>query len=321
MGKVSIITFVLVSLFPVLIAQDNPNGISERYNRELSKAQKQVARGDKAYEVVEYLKTVLDSLSRVEKGSLPERVAVQNEIYQRTISAGAIYTKGYDNMFAILAESYQRYQKQNSGSYDDVNKAIVAGGQKMKEAGRLYRKSRRTFSESAAVDLALRARELQKSSVETLLQLGSMMALTDNVAAPRKSEPKKHTEEQPVKAIEREYDNIGHTMVFGGGINVGSKAGLKDDVVKPNIYNIYYVVQFKTLTSEASLAELKRWYAGKEFVEMKRFDQYYRYSVGKFYSLNDANRFISDEKMSGFVVAYKDNDRIAVVQARNIIGR
>lgn len=87
-----------------------------------------------------------------------------------------------------------------------------------------------------------------------------------------------------------------------------------------NDLNIYYTVQFKTLTREATIDNLKRWYAGKEFVELNRFDQYYRYSVGRFYSYSDANQFIFKEKMSGFVVAYMGEKRIAVVQARNILG-
>ena len=96
---------------------------------------------------------------------------------------------------------------------------------------------------------------------------------------------------------------------------------VKVEEAKPNNFNIFYTVQFKTLTSEASVENLKRWYSGKEFVEMNRHDQYYRYSVGRFYSVDDARRFISREKMNGFVVAYRGDERIAVVQARAIVGR
>jgi hypothetical protein len=330
MRKVLIVAAGLLIVSVIFVAQDIPQGIRGKDRQAYVKAQRKIARGDKEHDVVKQLNGQLDSLSEAGiGGNSAQSYAIRDEVYHRVISAGSLYTSGYDKIFAILSRSYLHYKDQNPHVFDEVASAISNGDAAMKDAAALYLKARRTWSDSASLDMAMRALDIQRNAVNALMQKGMLLAFDDGdkpAIVPKElatiDKKVSQPSENKLVVVEREFDNIGHTEVVGNPVAAAAPAGnVKVEEAKPNNFNIFYTVQFKTLTSEASVENLKRWYSGKEFVEMNRHDQYYRYSVGRFYSVDDARRFISREKMNGFVVAYRGDERIAVVQARAIVGR
>ena len=308
-GKIGFLFWILMIGFQSF-AQQVPQGLLGKERSRYLKAQEEIARGNRAYDRVMVLYQDMDSLSRVDAGGvLPKRLSLQNEVYQRTISAGSLFTTGYGDVFAILTEAYQRYQKQNPQLASQVRDAVKAGDAKMRTAHKLYRKARRFPNEGRAMDMALQALNYQKESVDQLLSAGTLLVQSVEEADQERLLAQKAMRDS-LRTIPspQEFDNAGHRPV----ITVPSSV---------EFHNVYYTVQFKTLTRQASPQNLQAWYAGKETVTVTRFDQYYRYSVGRFTSLAEARSFMEREQMKGFVVAYQGDQRIAVVQARRMLGR
>ena len=308
-GKIGFLFWILMIGFQSF-AQQVPQGLLGKERSRYLKAQEEIARGNRAYDRVMVLYQDMDSLSRVDAGGvLPKRLSLQNEVYQRTISAGSLFSTGYGDVFAILTEAYQRYQKQNPQLASQVRDAVKAGDAKMRTAHKLYRKARRFPNEGRAMDMALQALNYQKESVDQLLSAGTLL-----VQSVEEAEQERLLAQQAMRDSLRavptpqEFDNAGHRPVVTVPLPVDAR-------------NVYYTVQFKTLTRQETQQNLKPWYAGKETVVINRFDQYYRYSVGRFGSLREAYSFIKKEQMTGFVVAYQGDQRIAVVQARRMLGR
>lgn len=308
-GKVGI-WFWIVMITVQSVAQQLPQGLTQQEKNRYQKASMQINRAEKAHNKVMLLNQNIDSLVRSQTGGvLPKRLSLQNEIYQRTISAGSLFTSGYGDVFTILTQAYQRYQKQNPQIASQVHEAVKTGDAKMRTAHQLYRQSRRVPNEERAVDMALQALALQKESIDQLLHAGTLLVQAADAAVQERLLAR-HSIPDTARTIsmEQEFDNAGHRIVVATPPATQAR-------------NVYYTVQFKTLTRQETPQNIKTWYSGKETVEINRFDQYYRYSVGRFTSLAEANTFIEKEKMMGFVVAYQDNNRIAVVQARKLLGR
>lgn len=61
---------------------------------------------------------------------------------------------------------------------------------------------------------------------------------------------------------------------------------------------------------------LAKFYPAKDEIKMKHYDKWYKYSVGKFKSYNQAKAFVKTLKVRGaFVVAYKNDQKIDIKEA------
>lgn len=83
--------------------------------------------------------------------------------------------------------------------------------------------------------------------------------------------------------------------------------------------NVFISIQLMATKTSASPDEIKQVYAGnREVIEVKSSD-YIRYVVGKFYTLDEAKAAMAAEGIKGIVVAFKDNERVSVVEATRLI--
>lgn len=82
---------------------------------------------------------------------------------------------------------------------------------------------------------------------------------------------------------------------------------------------IFFSIQILAKTSPASLDQIYSIYNGEEEVFLRRSGAYYRYMVGKFKTLFEAKIYKNKEKIEGFIVAYKNGERITIKEATEII--
>ena len=82
---------------------------------------------------------------------------------------------------------------------------------------------------------------------------------------------------------------------------------------------ILFSIQILAKTSPATPEQLQSIYNGTEKVFLKLSDDYYRYLVGKFKTLFEAKVFKNKEKIEGFIVAYKNGERITIKEATDLI--
>jgi len=89
--------------------------------------------------------------------------------------------------------------------------------------------------------------------------------------------------------------------------------------VRAPLTNVFITIQLMATKVSASAEEIKQAYSGsREVIEVKSSD-YIRYVVGKFYTLDEAKAAMAAEGIKGIVVAFKDNERISVVEAARLI--
>ena len=83
--------------------------------------------------------------------------------------------------------------------------------------------------------------------------------------------------------------------------------------------DVFFSIQIMAGQNKIPVSELKQKYNGSlEIVERVK-DGWYRYSVGKFKSLQAAKEGMNTEGIKGYIVAYKGMERISVKDAVNII--
>jgi len=93
-------------------------------------------------------------------------------------------------------------------------------------------------------------------------------------------------------------------------------------VVKPlpDSLIIYYKVQIAAHTVRMTDKYIKtNIYAGNKQVDELKEDGWYKYTIGKFQTFDEANKLLNELKVSkAFVVAYKNNKRVPIKEVENL---
>lgn len=82
--------------------------------------------------------------------------------------------------------------------------------------------------------------------------------------------------------------------------------------------DLFYSIQFMAVRSAATENEIRDVYGGPLPVIKNRSDGWYRYSAGKFDTLEEA---MKQKGIYGFVVAFRNDERISISQAKQLIER
>lgn len=90
---------------------------------------------------------------------------------------------------------------------------------------------------------------------------------------------------------------------------------------KPNNPDIYLTIQFMADKQKATEAQIKSKYAGNKEVIEKHINNWYKYSIGKYQSLEDAKAAMQSENIKGFIVAYNKDQRISVKEATSLLNQ
>jgi hypothetical protein len=90
-------------------------------------------------------------------------------------------------------------------------------------------------------------------------------------------------------------------------------------ISRPPLTNVFISIQLLASKTAATKEQIKQVYSGsREVIEMQSTD-YYRYVVGKFYTLDEAKSVMAAEGIKGLVVAFKDGERISITESMGLI--
>jgi len=88
---------------------------------------------------------------------------------------------------------------------------------------------------------------------------------------------------------------------------------------QPPPVTIFFTIQILSKTSPATDEQLNHVYSGSEKPYLMKSDGYYRYVVGRFATLFEAKVFQNQNQVEGFIVAYKNGEKISVQEAADLL--
>lgn len=93
----------------------------------------------------------------------------------------------------------------------------------------------------------------------------------------------------------------------------------KQEVTAAAKVDVYFTVQILADKKSLSEATLKGVYSGSYPIVVNKGDGWYRYSFGKFKTLAEAKKAMEGSKTKGYVVAYKNEMRISLSEAKLLL--
>ena len=90
---------------------------------------------------------------------------------------------------------------------------------------------------------------------------------------------------------------------------------------EPPPADIFFGIQVLSKSSPATEEQLKQIYTGDDKPYLMKNNGYYRYLVGKFKTLFEARVFQNQTQVKGFIVAYKEGEKIPVQEAVELLNK
>lgn len=88
---------------------------------------------------------------------------------------------------------------------------------------------------------------------------------------------------------------------------------------KPKVGDTFFTIQIMADRKKAAQDQIKRIYSGSMKVDERKGDGWFRYSIGRFSSHEEAGRVMKREGVKGYIVAYSQSKRISISEAKKLL--
>lgn len=313
------------------------NSLTDKTKKKISKADKflqQASKFDNRIEQYEkQIENYRNSSGKIKAGKIRKLQKKRNQaiLQSKPIFEDAFKTryKAYNKQLDIISN-----KTANNKAQELRNNASI----KYKEAKKLFSKAENVAKTKDQVEYIVQGRQ---KFIETIsLQINSIDRYTNNTpeVIAVKSDTSKIIKEEvsnDTTALDQNKQTTTIPPTTPAVTTVAPPVPVSTTIpvtevptVKPKpvtivkekeLGNTFLSVQVIATTRPATSDEIRNVYKGNMKVMEFKSGEYYRYNVGKFRSVEDAKKFISINKIKGFVVAYKDSKRITVHQALSIL--
>ena len=317
--------------------------------KKFTKADKLIAKGDEILDKTVGIEKEIEALRNADGRIKTRKIDKRSKVSAKYKMQAAIYYKdGYHTKIKVLDKRLKAAEKAGDAKAAGVRDEVK---ELEKKARKQYNKAENLISYEEAVEMVELAQENQLKALDVMakaLVAGTAVAemqeepvaevieeipvaIQDSVSVP---EPEMEVAQQTASETTEELATEGAVppagteaaVVAGTTAAVVAAAGSEEEVPVPieepavdTNLDVFFSIQILAGKSKVSEAQLAQAYSGsKKIIEMTG-DGWYRYSIGKFDSIEKARQVQKEEGVKGFIVAYKDGKRISVKEATELL--
>lgn len=258
------------------------------------------------------------------------------------LKSSSLYKDGYGKKFGAYEKAVSRDMKAGVLTGDAANYKNMA--HEAYKVGRKWRrKSQRQTDVGKGVEYLYKANSIEADAIKNLIKalggsaeealavvidtLDSQAIMQDSISA---IVPAEVIEEQVDTIVAEEMVvevpmvidsvSVADSLVVEAPVAeedelIAAIVPEQNEVVTENNIAIYFTVQFLAEKQPVTAEKIKDLYDGSYEVVKHEADGWFRYSFGKFKSVGEAKEMLSKSGVSGYVVAYYNNERISTRRA------
>ena len=324
--------------------------------KKFTKADKLIAKGDEILDKTVGIEKEIEALRNADGRIKTRKIDKRSKVSAKYKMQAAIYYKdGYHTKIKVLDKRLKAAENKAAGVRDEVKELEKKARKQYNKAENLisYEEAVEMVelaqeNQLKALDVMAKAlvagtavAEIQEEPVAEVIE-EIPVAIQDSVSVP---EPEMEAAQQTASETTEELATEGAVppagteaaVVAGTTAAVVAAAGseepeqavdtevaeevpvpIEEPAVDTNL-DVFFSIQILAGKSKVSEAQLAQAYSGsKKIIEMTG-DGWYRYSIGKFDSIEKARQVQKEEGVKGFIVAYKDGKRISVKEATELL--
>ncbi|TLX74096.1 SPOR domain-containing protein [Labilibacter sediminis] len=342
----NILLLVLICCIPVIstgILAQNADVLSSSDSKRIAKADKKISKGDQVVEKKQKYSSQIEALESsggsVRTGKI-ERL--EKKANKEIIKSASFYKDGYGKKYSAYKKAVSREIKNNNlGS--EAEKIKSHASKAYKNGRKWRRKSAGTADVGKAVDYLFKANGIESDAIKNLARVLETAKVEEDLVVEQIQEQVDSVVEvpdtssvlvAPPVALVVPEDTTINTVVDSALVVQDSVVVVDsvqvvvpvipeeapvEEVVEKKELALYFSVQFLAEKQPVPKEKITNLYDGPHEVVKHEADGWYRYSIGKFESLEKAKQALSQSGVKGYIVAYHNEERISTRRAAELI--
>ncbi|MBI9061003.1 MAG: SPOR domain-containing protein [Marinilabiliaceae bacterium] len=289
---------------------------------QIEKADELIMRGERLYS--EVVGKGSDGKSRKHDGFIGKYTQKERDkdLLESHLRAISMYYAGYSKKSKVLKNRMQRFKAENPDKFTEMNQVLTIYEKKNSQASATYRKSRSVKTLTEAVKLGESAVDMHKGlQKEMFKNLGKLLAVKSVVTsqpvavaeepAPSKEVVAQDNTEDEVEPVQAQpaSEPKSAAVIVPPAVAVVKEGGADE---------LYFSIQILAGKNKVTDEQLARAYSGSIAVYENYGDGWYRYSVGKYLSYQEAMNAMQANNLKGHPVAYQGKKRVSLVEAKKL---
>lgn len=273
---------------------------------------------------------------------LSENILVGKRISRLLFETKSYYKAGFEGAMQVLKPYISNYLKKEDGvAYQNIlllNDSIKSHlesaksiREKSKVTSNLKKAGKQIHQSNIQYQKAIILGEQAIQIIQSDKSTGRGIVVQDEVKVPMVVKDSMGVQEQPkteLPPISTDYlvekstpvkTEIAKQKVSAETPLLQAQLPAKQEVTEAAKVDVYFTVQILADKKSVSEATLKGVYSGSYPIVVNKGDGWYRYSFGKFKTLTEAKKAMEGSKTKGYVVAYKNEMRISLSEAKLLL--
>ncbi len=333
------IAFVFFIFCTSVTAQSN-NLLTSKDNNKIEKADRKIAKGDKiASKGAPYTQKAKEL---EESGARNSKINRQKKkAGKKIILSASYYKEGYTMKYKAYKKAVQR--NLSDATISDSNNQMAKAKDAFKKGSKWHKKSERTNKVIKASEYLMMANGIQADAIkhfdkmlQGIVEMEATPAevLTDSIA--EEVVMMEDTTSIPmdtiaIASIQADTLATDSTLMVPtlmptdtlatDSINTVPLIEIVEPeaIVTKNIPDIYFTIQIAAERQAVAEEKLKTLYEGNVELIEHASDGWFKYSVGKYPSYEEAQSALSNNNITGFIVAYQGEKRISTRTAKELL--
>lgn len=348
---------IVLGGFNPVVANEPPGKVLEAglfsaaSQKQIVKANTLIEKGNKIWKEAEALRTSIELFKAEFRFGKANKLEKKRD--RLLLEAAGYYRDGHQKQYRVLADLLE--QSLEEGDSDEAREALMNGKGLFKKARRVRLKAGNSIGESNQVQMLYESVDLENQALSKMQEvLGApvkapreeLMAeavAPDSVGIPQISVPEEKVVpvEQIQEAKPESQQGVGVSLPVtvppvpepaAAAAATAAAVVTTAPVVAPEVVPepivvtepekpmaVFFSVQILADRKEVSSAAIDQVYSGSHPVIHVEGDGWHRYMVGRFSSVAEARKAMTDESLKGFIVAYNGEKRITVQEAVELL--
>ena len=272
---------------------------------------------------------------------LSENILVGKRVSRLLFDTKSYYKAGFEGAIQVLKPYINTYlNKEDGAAYQNVlilNDSIKSHleeakniREKSKVTANLKKAGKQIHQSNIEYQKAINLGEQAIQIIESDKSFSRGIVVQDEVAESVMAEQPKMIKEDPkaelplktdskteVKVVEK--SEVAKPDTLGKEPLLQAQTPVKQVVAQTPKVDVYFTVQILADKKPVSESALKGVYSGSYPIILNKGDGWHRYSFGKFKTLDAAKKAMEESKTKGYVVAYKNEVRISLSEAKLLL--
>lgn len=299
--------------------------LNSKDTKRIAKAEKKISKAESLVEKADPYKDKIADLKSA-GASLRKIKRYEKKANNKIILSASYYKDGYSKKYSAYEKAIKRNIK--SGFITDSDAQLEKANDAFKKGRKWRRNSKNESDVNKGVEYLLMANNVQVDAIKhldkVLVKAPELEPIVEDII-PIDTITAPIILEMPIEEAADSIvsDSIITTTTVAPAIveevipaaAAVSTAIIATDTVKPE-NDIYFTIQIVADKKPLGSEQLDALYAGNTETIEHTGDGWFKYSIGRYQSYEEAQEAISTENVKGFVVAYKGTERISTRKAR-----